>query len=95
MTSKKDDLVILATVHCSRLHLKDDFVPAQRGDTLYESLGMVVSAKICGSAFEHEVWVGRKARKAGFRHGTPSLVDACLGDEDFPAMTSDDSSACG
>ena len=53
--------------------------------------GMVVSAKKCGSAFKHEVWGGQldgKRGKAGFRHGTASLVDAC-------PMTSDDSSACG
>ena len=51
--------VILAMVHFSRLHLKDDFIPAQRAVTLYESLGMVVSAKKGGSAFEHEVWRGQ------------------------------------
>ena len=50
-----DDLVIIAMFHFSRLHLKDDFAPAQRADTLYESLGMEVPAKKCGSAFEHEV----------------------------------------
>ena len=50
-----DDLVFLAMVHFSRLHLKDDFIPAQSADTLYESLDMVVSVKKCGSAFEHEV----------------------------------------
>ena len=27
-------------------------------NTLYESLGMVVFAEKCGSAIEHEVWVG-------------------------------------
>ena len=53
-----DDLVILVVVHDSRLHLKDDFAPAQRANTLHESLGMVVSAKKCASAFEHEVWGG-------------------------------------
>ena len=43
------------------MHLKDDFILAQRADTLYESL------KKCGSALEHEVWrsVGRKTWKAG------------------------------
>ena len=34
------DLFILALVHFSRLHLKDDFTPAQRADAMYESLGM-------------------------------------------------------
>ena len=53
-----DDLVILALVHFSRLHLMDAFIPAQRGDALYESLGMVVSAKKFGTAFEHEIWGG-------------------------------------
>ena len=60
-----DDLFILAMVHFSRLHLKDDFVPAQCADTLYESLGMVVFAKKCGSAFEHEVCRGQLDGKRG------------------------------
>ena len=34
------DLFILALFHFSRLHLKDDFTPAQRADAMYESLGM-------------------------------------------------------
>ena len=74
-----DDLVILAMVHFSRLHVKEDFIPCRRADTLYESLGMVVSAKKCGSAFEHEV-CGRNAGKAGVRHGAPSFIDAGHGD---------------
>ena len=32
-------------VHFSRVHLKDDFILAQRADALYEALCMVVSAK--------------------------------------------------
>ena len=59
-------------VHVSRLHLKDDFAPAQLANTLYESLGVVVSAKKCGSVFEHEVWGGQldgKRRKLGFGLG--------------------------
>ena len=59
-------------VRFSRLHLKDDFIPAQRADTLSETLGMVVSAKKCGSAFEHEVWGGQldgKRGKLGFGMG--------------------------
>ena len=51
--------------HISRLHLKDDFIPAQLADTLYESLGMVVSAKKCGSAFELEVWGGQLDENRG------------------------------
>ena len=88
-----DNLVILAVVHVSRLHLKDDFAPAQRANTLYESLGMVVSAKKCGSAFEHEVWgrpVGRKSGKAVFRLGTSSVVDACHRDETARGLSGHD-----
>ena len=66
-----DDLVIPAFVHFSRLHLKDDFIPAQRAE-LYASLGMVVSAKKCGPAFEHQVLGGQldgKRGKLGFGMG--------------------------
>ena len=73
-------LFILAMVHFPRMHLKDDFALAQRADTVYESPGIVVSAKKCGSAFEHEIWGGKPDGKAGFRLGTPSIVDACHGD---------------
>ena len=83
-----DDLVILALVHFSRLHLKDDFIPAQRADAMYESLGMVVSAKKCGSTFEHEVvWGGQldgKRGKLGFGVGRRvSLMLATVTGHDF------------
>ena len=67
-----DDLVMKAMVHFSRLHVNDDFVCVERADALYESLGMVVSAKKCGTAFEHEVWGGQldgKRGKLGFGAG--------------------------
>ena len=62
-----DDLVILALVHFHRLHLKEDMP-----DAMYESLGTVVSAKKCGTTFEHEVWGGQlygKRGKLGFGVG--------------------------
>ena len=77
-----DDLLILAMVHFSRLHLDDGFAPAQRADMLYESLGMVVSAMECGSASEHEVWGGQldgKQGKLGLpRHGWRNVEPHCV-----------------
>ena len=54
-----DDLVILALAHVSRSHLKDDFLLLPNAMTHCMNHWVVVSAKKCGSAFEHEVWGGR------------------------------------
>ena len=71
------DLVIQAMIHFSRLHLKDDLIPAQRADTLYESLGMVVSAKKCGNMRCGEASWTKSGGKLGF--GTGRRVSLMLG----------------
>ena len=85
----KEDLVIIAMVHFSRLYLNDDFVLVHRADALYESPGIVVSAKICGTVFEHEVWGGQLDGK----RGKLSMLATETGPHvDSPAMIFDDSS---
>ena len=97
----RDVFVIITMVHFSRLHLNDDYVLVQRADALYESLGVVVSAKKCGRAFEHEVWGGQldgKRGKLGFGVGRPvSLVLATVTGavRGLSGVTFDDSSVCG
>ena len=58
-----DDIVIPAVVYFSRLHLKDDFIPVQRADTLYGGLRV-------------EMWSDMRCGEASWTESGESLVSA-------------------